>query len=85
LFCPWSLLLRRLEQFFFVQGSMHQPEALLRANAEGAAGAVLLLPWGGSDAIEVPSAAADAGLVDANIMAAARHLRSLNPHMQVGE
>jgi hypothetical protein len=64
---------------------MHEPEALLRANAEGAAGAVLLLPWGGSDASELPSTAADVGLVDANIMAAARHLRSLNPHMQVGQ
>jgi capsule polysaccharide export protein KpsC/LpsZ len=79
------LLLHRLEQVYFVQGSMHKPEALLRANAVAAAGAVLLLPWGASDASRLPCDTADAaGLVDAHIMAAARHLRSFNPHMQVG-
>jgi hypothetical protein len=62
---------------------MHDPEALLRADAESAAGAVLLLPWGGEEASALHCNAADAAMVDAYVLAAARHLRSLNPHMQV--
>jgi hypothetical protein len=73
----------RLDRVYFVQGSMHDPEALLRANAESAAGAVLLLPWGGSEASGLHCPTGDAGLLDAYVMAAARHLRSLNPHMKV--
>ncbi|WIA10960.1 hypothetical protein OEZ85_011123 [Tetradesmus obliquus] len=73
----------RLEKVYFVQGSMHDPEALLRANAESAAGAVLLLPWGCGGASWPHCPTGDAGMADAYVMAAARHLHSLNPHMQV--
>lgn len=76
-------LLCRLEKVYFVQGSMHDPEALLRANAESAAGAVLLLPWGCGGASGPHCPTGDAGMADAYVMAAARHLHSLNPHMQV--
>ncbi|WIA30873.1 hypothetical protein OEZ86_000928 [Tetradesmus obliquus] len=73
----------RLEKVYFVQGSMHDPEALLRANAESAAGTVLLLPWGCGGASGPHCPTGDAGMADAYVMAAARHLHSLNPHMQV--
>lgn len=70
---------------YHVRGSVQDPDALIRAGADTAATAVVLLPWSQS-----MSSAADiddvvtAGMVDARIIAVVRQLRALNPFVQVG-
>lgn len=68
----------------YVEGSVFDMEALQRANAGGAAAAVVLMPWcqpGGppGDADD----AASAGMLDAAVIAAVRQLRSVNGSMKV--
>lgn len=69
-------------ELYYVQGSVHDPDALNRAHAEAAASAVLLLPWAGQSS---NSGQQDNSpeMMDAYVMAANRSLRALNPVMQV--
>lgn len=73
----------RLSDVFHVQGNPQSSEALIRACADTAATAVVLLPW------SQPAAAADvgdlvaAGMVDAAVLSVVRRLRALNPSVQV--
>jgi hypothetical protein len=73
----------RLSDVYHVQGNPQSSEALVRACADTAATAVVLLPW------SQPAAAADvddivtAGMVDAGVLSVVRRLRALNPWAQV--
>jgi hypothetical protein len=80
-----SACLCRLGGVFHVEGNPQSTEALVRACADTAATALVLLPWSwqtaGSDADDVVTA----GMVDAGVLSVVRRLRALNPHVQVGE
>jgi hypothetical protein len=67
----------------FVKGSPLDNDALLRACADTAATAVVLLPW--SQQADVPGwhDSVAAGMVDAGVLAVVRRLKALNPHVQV--
>jgi hypothetical protein len=78
---------------FIIQGSLHDPHALMAANAEQAAVGVLLKPFcssssdstagSGCAACGDDSVVSAAGVADARVVAAANTLRSINPHIQV--
>jgi hypothetical protein len=76
---------------FIIQGSVHDTHALMAANAEQAAVAVLLKPQcssssgsssGCADCAD-DSVVSAAGVADARVVAAANTLRSINPDIQV--
>lgn len=67
---------------YYVQGNVHDPDALNQVHAEAAASAVLLLPWAGHGSS--PSQQDNSQeMVDAYVLSATRSLRGLNPSMQV--
>lgn len=68
-----------LTEVYYVQGSMHDPDALLRANAEAAASAVVLMPWANHN----HHTDQHQELIDAHTLAAIRSLKALNPAMKV--
>lgn len=76
---------------FIIRGSVHDPHALMAANAERAAVAVLLQPQssstpgsGSSCASCTDDSMSAVGPADAHIVAAANTLSSINPNIQVG-
>jgi hypothetical protein len=75
---------------FVIQGSVHDPHALMAANAEQAAVGVLLQPWHSSSASSGSgcdcaddSVVSAAGVAYARVVAAANTLRSINPDIRV--
>lgn len=73
----------RLSDVYHVQGSPRCTEDLLRANADTAAAAVVLLPWSQDTAAADVDDILSAGMVDAGVLSVVRRLRALNPHVQV--
>lgn len=73
----------RLSSVYHVQGSPRSTEALLRASADTAATAVVLLPWSQDTAAADVDDILGAGMVDAGVLSVVRRLRGLNPHVQV--
>lgn len=69
---------------YHVQGNPQSSEALVRACADTAATAVVLLPWSQPAAAAGVDDTLTAGMVDAGVLSVVRRLRALNPWAQVG-
>lgn len=68
---------------YHVNGSAQDADALIRAGADAAATAVVLLPWSQHVAAADIDDVVSAGMVDALVLAVVRRLRALNPVVQV--
>lgn len=68
---------------YHVEGNPQSTDALVRACADTAATAVVLLPWSQPTAATAMDDIVNAGMVDAGVLSVIRRLRALNPHVQV--
>lgn len=74
----------RLTDVYHVEGNPQSTEALVRACADTAASAVVLLPWSQQSPASEADDVVTAGMVDAGVLSVVRRLRALNSHVQVG-
>jgi hypothetical protein len=68
---------------YHVEGNPQSTEALVRACADTAATAVVLLPWSQQTAASQADDVVTVGMVDAGVLSVVRRLRALNSHVQV--